>query len=54
MKVTSVICLALLGLSAAHAAESKAPFKMTVQLDWVAEPEHGGFYQSAARGYFRE
>lgn len=37
---------------AASAAE-KAPFKITVQLDWVAEPEHGGFYQAEARGYFR-
>jgi NitT/TauT family transport system substrate-binding protein len=26
---------------------------ITVQLDWVAEPEHGGFYQAQARGYFR-
>jgi NitT/TauT family transport system substrate-binding protein len=29
-------------------------FKMTVQLDWVAEPEHGGIYQALAKGYFRE
>jgi NitT/TauT family transport system substrate-binding protein len=29
-------------------------FKIVVQLDWVAEPEHGGFYQAQARGYFRE
>jgi NitT/TauT family transport system substrate-binding protein len=29
-------------------------FKITVQLDWVAEPEHGGFYQAQARGFFRE
>jgi NitT/TauT family transport system substrate-binding protein len=27
--------------------------KITVQLDWVAEPEHGGLYQAQARGYFR-
>ncbi len=27
---------------------------MTVQLDWVAEPEHGGIYQALAKGYFRE
>ncbi len=26
---------------------------LTVQLDWVAEPEHGGFYQALARGYFK-
>jgi len=31
-----------------------APFKMTVQLDWVAEPEHGGIYQALAKGYFSE
>jgi len=30
------------------------PFRMTVQLDWVAEPEHGGLYQALAKGYFRE
>jgi NitT/TauT family transport system substrate-binding protein len=38
----------------AHAAEGKAPAKITVQLDWVAEPEHGGLYQAHARGFFRE
>ena len=27
-------------------------FKLSVQLDWVAEPEHGGFYQAQAQGYF--
>ncbi len=27
---------------------------ITVQLDWVAEPEHGGFYQALARGFFRD
>jgi NitT/TauT family transport system substrate-binding protein len=25
---------------------------ITVQLDWVPEPEHGGFYQAQARGFF--
>ena len=31
-----------------------APTKIVVQLDWVAEPEHGGFYQAAAKGYFKD
>jgi NitT/TauT family transport system substrate-binding protein len=35
-----------------HAAD-KEPFRLIVQLDWVAEPEHGGFYQAQARGFFR-
>jgi NitT/TauT family transport system substrate-binding protein len=30
------------------------PVKIVVQLDWVAEPEHGGFYQAAAKGYFKD
>lgn len=29
------------------------PIKITVQLDWVAEPEHGGFYQAQAEGFFK-
>lgn len=32
--------------------QSDAPTSITVQLDWVAEPEHGGFYQAQAQGYF--
>jgi NitT/TauT family transport system substrate-binding protein len=38
---------------AAPAARS-APPHLTVQLDWVAEPEHGAFYTAEALGYFRE
>lgn len=30
-----------------------APVKIVVQLDWVAEPEHGGFYQAQAKGLFK-
>ena len=31
-----------------------APTKVTVQLDWIPEPEHGGLYQAQARGWFQE
>jgi NitT/TauT family transport system substrate-binding protein len=31
-----------------------APFRLVFQLDWVPEPEHGGFYQAQARGFYRE
>ena len=44
----------LLFLVAGARAASKPLFQLTVQLDWVAEPEHGGFYQAQARGFFRE
>lgn len=51
----SVLCLlALAAFFLPARAADKAPFKITVQLDWVAEPEHGGFYQAQARGFFRE
>ena len=32
---------------------AQAPFKIKVQLDWVAEPEHGAFYTAEALGYFK-
>lgn len=44
----------LLVLFASATAVFAAPFKLNVQLDWVAEPEHGGFYQAQAKGYFAE
>ncbi len=28
--------------------------KITLQTDWYAQPEHGGFYQAVAKGYYRE
>jgi NitT/TauT family transport system substrate-binding protein len=32
---------------------SRKSSSIVVQLDWVAEPEHGGFYQALAKGYFK-
>jgi NitT/TauT family transport system substrate-binding protein len=46
------LALGLFSAAAALAA-AKPLAKITVQLDWVAEPEHGGFYQALARGFFR-
>jgi len=50
--------LALGGAGCSRRAEAPGaaaqPFRITVQLDWVAEPEHGGLYQALAKGYFRE
>ncbi len=49
--------LLLLGLILAGATLSGAPgtrFKLTVQLDWLPEPEHGGLYQAQALGYFQD
>ena len=44
----------ILAFSGAAAAAERPLTRITVQLDWVAEPEHGGFYQAQARGFFRE
>jgi NitT/TauT family transport system substrate-binding protein len=47
--------LALAGCSKPATETGAAkPFRITVQLDWVAEPEHGGLYEAAAKGYFRD
>lgn len=54
--VAALACLVLsaCGKKSAPAANTPAaPLKITVQLDWVAEPEHGGFYQAQAKGFFK-
>jgi len=48
------IVLSLLAIAAVARAEPAKLFPLTVQLDWVAEPEHGGFYQALAKGFFRQ
>jgi NitT/TauT family transport system substrate-binding protein len=62
-RVALGIVLAVFSLSCSKKPESvdeaevnaqKEYPKITVQLDWVAEPEHGGFYQAEALGYFEE
>jgi NitT/TauT family transport system substrate-binding protein len=46
-------CAKKAGTEAAVVGE-KPPFKIVVQLDWVAEPEHGGFYAAQQAGFFRD
>lgn len=56
MKASRLLLLAALAwsINATGGAADRPSVKLTVQLDWVAEPEHGGFYQAEARGFFRE
>jgi NitT/TauT family transport system substrate-binding protein len=49
---SSALCVFALA-AGAQAADSKSTGRINVQLDWVAEPEHGGLYQAQARGFFR-
>ena len=53
MRPLSLLLCLLCSVLCARAADHP-PFKITVQLDWIAEPEHGGFYQAQARGFFRD
>lgn len=52
----SALVLLLVGCAKEPASEAgqSGRLPITVQLDWVAEPEHGGFYQAAAQGWFAE
>ncbi len=34
--------------------EDSALKKVVLQTDWFAQPEHGGFYQALAKGFYRE
>src|SRR5271169_4837375 len=40
-------------LSAGNAARAQAPDKVSFGTNWVAEAEHGGFYQALADGTYR-
>jgi len=43
------------GKTAAPAASGPRPLtKIVLQTDWYAQPEHGGFYQALAKGYYRD
>jgi NitT/TauT family transport system substrate-binding protein len=53
MKSLRRIAFAFAALASVLTAAEKPLFKLTVQLDWVAEPEHGGFYQAQALGFFK-
>lgn len=47
----------LIGCSPNSGTEPRADnelFEIKVQLDWVAEPEHGGIFTAVANGYFEE
>jgi NitT/TauT family transport system substrate-binding protein len=51
--LAAAAALACAGCSRPAASDS-ARTKVTVQLDWVSQPEHGGIYQALAKGYFSE
>lgn len=45
----------LLGACAPRDSVSEnAPFEIILQTDWFPQPEHGGFYQAQARGFYEE
>lgn len=64
MKSTAVpLCLALLAIASGLAGCGKQPaspaaapglVKLKFQTDWYPQPEHGGYYQALAMGYYRE
>ena len=38
--------------TAAPAAQAAAPVKLRFQTDWYPQPEHGGYYQAVAKGFY--
>jgi NitT/TauT family transport system substrate-binding protein len=45
---------ALLGLAAANGASAQALTKVSFGTDWLAQAEHGGFYQAVAAGIYKK
>src|SRR4051794_10729746 len=46
------LLLALLGAMLAAAAHAQQPDKIVFATDWLAQAEHGGFYQALAEGIY--
>ena len=56
-----LLCLLLAACSresaspaATGVAAAPALYPVVLQLDWYAQPEHGGFYQAVAKGYYQD
>jgi NitT/TauT family transport system substrate-binding protein len=54
MDRTILACLALAAAAAAGPASAQALDEVTFGTNWVAEAEHGGFYQALADGTYRK
>jgi NitT/TauT family transport system substrate-binding protein len=49
-----LVVLAGCGGGAEEAESESGLFRIVLQTDWYAQPEHGGFYQALANGYYAE
>jgi NitT/TauT family transport system substrate-binding protein len=47
-------CLSGCGPKASDTEADSGLTQVVLQTDWFPQPEHGGFYQALARGYYRE
>jgi NitT/TauT family transport system substrate-binding protein len=54
-RIAALPLLALLPLSACHKQQSDTSglIHVSLQTDWYPQPEHGGFYDAVAKGYYR-
>jgi NitT/TauT family transport system substrate-binding protein len=54
IRLFAALAILALAAPAAHAADTATPTKVTFGLDWVAEPEYGGYYQALATGIYKK
>jgi NitT/TauT family transport system substrate-binding protein len=54
--LVAILGVALAGCGRQEAAPGDAPAltKVRLQTDWFPQPEHGGYYQALAKGFYRE
>ena len=52
--VVAILALNGCGKKAAEPVASPALVKIRFQTDWYPQPEHGGYYQALAKGYYRD
>ncbi|AOS45784.1 NMT1/THI5 like protein [Lacunisphaera limnophila] len=52
VSLLAVLTLTGCGQKAAEPAATTGPVKIKFQTDWFPQPEHGGYYQALAKGYY--
>jgi NitT/TauT family transport system substrate-binding protein len=49
-----LIFISLFVLGCRHPSDNGGPTKIVFQADWYPQPEHGGFFNALARGYYKD
>ncbi len=54
LRIVLIVAAAVLMAGCGKQKTSSSPLKIRLALDWYPEPEHGGYFQALAKGYYKD